>query len=350
MAPVVANSIEIPAAIHQVVLGRRMQEPEAYGVAGSIMRGDATPAQIAALLVAMRIRGETVEEISGFVRAMRERAERIEGFEETAVDSCGTGGDGKGSFNVSTVVAFVAAGAGCTVAKHGNRAVSGKCGSAEVLEALGVEVEVGPAEAKRQLEKNGLCFLFAPRYHRAARLAARPRREIGIRSIFNIVGPLTNPAGVRRQLVGVFDPHLTKPLAQVLSRLGATHCMVVHGEDGLDEITLNGVTQVSELKDGSIRTYALDPQQLGLRRRSLNEVQGGDPARNARIALDVLSGESGAEREIVLLNAGAAIYVGGKASSVKEGVTLAAASIDSGRALAKLDALRTRSVRTTHDA
>ena len=332
---------ELRPLIRQVVDGCDLDEDRAYAAASRIMAGEATPAQIAALLVALRVKGETVSEITGFARAMRDHAEPVR-ISADAIDTCGTGGDGAGTFNVSTVSAFVAAGAGCHVAKHGNRAVSGPCGSADLLEALGIEVRVGAHIAARQIDRVGLGFLFAPHYHGAARHAAGPRREIGIRSIFNLVGPLTNPARVRRQLLGVFDGRLTETLAHVLARLGSTHCLVVHGADGLDEISLGGATRVSELKDGSVTTYEIDPRSFGFRRHAVERLRGGSAADNARLCLAVLAGRRGPARDVVLLNAGAAIHVAGRASSIAAGIARARESIDSGRAMAKLEALRGR--------
>ncbi|MEE9296388.1 MAG: anthranilate phosphoribosyltransferase, partial [Phycisphaerae bacterium] len=247
--------MKIQTAIREIVEGRDLAEEDVFQVAVSIMDGEAEPCQIAALLVAMRMKGETVEEITGFVRAMRAKVIPVPVAVEGLIDTCGTGGDGAGTFNISTVSAFVAAGAGCKVAKHGNRSVSSRCGSAEVLEALGVEIEETPERTARLIEEIGMGFLFAPMYHKATRHAVVPRRAIGVRSIFNIVGPLTHPAGARRQVIGVFDAALTEPLAHVLQRVGSEHCMVLHGQDGLDEITLDGPTRVTELKDGTIRTW-----------------------------------------------------------------------------------------------
>ncbi len=332
----------IRQAIADVVAGRDLAEDRAHAVAGSMMTGEATPAQIAALLVALRMKGETVDEITGFARAMREKARTIPGDTDGVIDTCGTGGDGSGTFNISTVSAFVVAGAGVAVAKHGNRSVSSKCGSAELLEQLGVPVDADADQAARNLKTAGFAFLFAPLYHEATRHAVGPRREIGVRSLFNLVGPLTNPAGARRQLMGVFDGAFTEPLAQVLGRLGSVHCMVVHGSDGLDEITLSGPTLVSEFRDGTLRSYDLDPREFGFELRGLDEVQGATPSTNARIAEEILAGEPGAPREIVLLNAGAAIHVGGAAASIAEGIAAARRSIDSGAALRRLRILQGR--------
>ena len=330
-------------AIRTVIDARDLTEDQAETVAREIMAGSATPAQIAALLVGLRVKGETVDEIVGFVRAMRGGATPAPARSDDLVDTCGTGGDGSGTFNISTVAAFVAAGAGCKVAKHGNRSISSKCGSADVLRALGVNIEMPPEEAARCIDEIGVGFLFAPQYHPGARHAAGPRREIGVRTIFNMLGPLLNPAGARRQLMGVYDRKLTDPIAQVLHRLGSTHCLIVHGEDGLDEITLCGRTFVTELKDGELRSYTLTPEEFGLATADPNELAGGDAAENARIARTILSGESGPARDIVVLNAGASIYVGGQTDSIADGVLRAAASIDAGKAQAALEALVERS-------
>jgi anthranilate phosphoribosyltransferase len=332
----------VQEAIREVVDGRSLSEQQAAGVAREIMTGSATAAQVAALLVGLRVKGETVAEITGFVRAMRQGAARIPVAADDAVDTCGTGGDGAGTFNISTVSAFVAAGAGCKVAKHGNRSVSSGCGSADLLQALGVNVEMPPERSARCIDEVGVGFLFAPQYHPGARHAAGPRREIGVRTIFNVLGPLLNPAGAKRQLLGVYDARLTEPIAQVLHRLGSIHCLVVHGEDGLDEITLAGKTLITELKSGVVRSFSILPEDVGVQRADLGALRGADPQANARIARQVLSGQPGPTRDIVLLNAGAAIHVGGKAASIAEGVRRAAESIDRGRAQAALDALIAR--------
>jgi len=333
----------VQEAIQQVIEGRSLDEKQAAAVASDIMAGKATPAQIAALLVGLRIKGETVEEITGFVRTMRQGATPVPAVAGDLVDTCGTGGDRSGTFNISTVSAFVAAGAGCKIAKHGNRSVSSGCGSADVLQALGVDIEMPPDVTARCIDEIGVGFLFAPQYHPGARHAAVPRREIGVRTIFNVLGPLLNPAGARRQLLGVYDRKLTGPIAQVLHRLGSTHCLVVHGEDGLDEITLAARTHVSELKDDTIRSLAISPAEFGVKPAELDALRGGDAETNAVIVWRVLNGESGPTRDVVLLNAGAAIYVGGQAASIAEGVRRAAESLDSGRAQAALDALVARS-------
>ncbi len=332
----------ITEGIQIAIAGRDLSEDQAAAVASEIMSGQATAAQIAALLVALRVKGECVAEIAGFVRAMRAGATRAPARSDNLVDTCGTGGDGSGTFNISTVSALVAAGAGCKVAKHGNRSISSNCGSADVLKALGVNIELPPAESAKCIDEIGVGFLFAPQYHPGARYAAGPRREIGVRTIFNMIGPLLNPAGARRQLMGVYDRALTEPIAQVLRRLGSSHCLVVHGEDGLDEITLSGATYVAELKNGSVRSFTISPEEFGIATAPLEVLAGGDREDNARLAREILDGKAGPPRDVVLLNAGAAIYVGGVADSIGEGVRLAAESIDSGRARATLDALIAR--------
>jgi len=333
-------------AIQHVVAGRDLDEAAAEQVAGAIMVGGGTPAQLAALLVGLRLKGETVAEITGFVRAMRRGARAVPVECADLVDTCGTGGDGSGTFNISTAAAFVAAGAGCRVAKHGNRSISSRCGSADVLRQLGVEIEMPPEAAARCIAEIGVAFLFAPRYHPAAQHVAAVRAEIGVRTIFNIIGPLLNPAGARRQVLGVYDRRLVEPLGQVLGRLGAEHCLVVHGEDGLDEITLSGRTFVAELRDGRVRCLVVQPEDCGLGRAARDALRGGDVEANARIVREVLDGRRGAARDVVLLNAGAAIYVAGRAASLGEGVRRAAESIDSGRARAVLEALIARSRET----
>jgi len=330
----------VPDAIRCTVAGRSLSEQQAAGVAEAIMDGQATPAQIAALLVALRMKGETLEEILGFAWSMRRRATPVPLAPcDELLDTCGTGGDAAGTFNISTVAAFVAAGAGCKVAKHGNRSNSSRCGSSDVLEALGVNTQMSPEQTARCIERIGVGFLFAPQYHPGARHAAGPRAEIGVRTIFNAIGPLVHPAGARRQLVGIYDAKLTEPIAEVLGRLGALHGLVVHGEDGLDEITITGATCVSELRDGNVKNYTLRPEDFGVPRGRPEDLRGGEPQDNARIAREVLSGRPGPPREVVLLNAGAAIFVGGKAASIAEGVARAREAIDSGRAMAKLEAL-----------
>jgi anthranilate phosphoribosyltransferase len=331
--------MEIKQAIEKTIRQTSLSESEAYATAGQIMEGKATDAQIAALLVSLRHKGESVEEITGFARAMRDRVTRVGTRPKVLVDTCGTGGDGSGSFNVSTVSAFVAAGAGCSVAKHGNRSISSRCGSADVFQALGVKVDLAPEAISRCIDETGIGFMFAPNLHPAMKHAIGPRREIGIRTVFNILGPLTNPAGAKRQLLGVYDGTLTDRLACVLKELGSEHVLVVHGEDGLDEITLTGQTKVTEMKNGEIFRYSIMPETFGFRRATSESLKGGEAGTNAAIARDVLNGKKGPVRDTVLLNAGAVIYVGGKAATLSEGVKKAEASIDSGKALNALEKL-----------
>ena len=336
----------IREAIQKTVAGNSLSQQEAHLVATGIMEGQATDAQIAGLLMALRLKGETIDEITGFARTMREKATRIPCEVTDLVDNCGTGGDGRGTFNISTASAFVAAGAGCKVAKHGNRSVSSQCGSADVLKALGVNLQITPEKAANCIDQNGIGFLFAPLLHQAMKYAIGPRRELGVRTIFNVLGPLTNPAGARKQVMGVFDKRLTEPIANVLKNLGSEHVLVVHGEDGLDEITLSGKTTVSELKNGQITTYELEPSALGYKTVEGEVLKGGDDQANADIARHLLDGERGPMRDVVVINAGAVIYVSGLSPSIAEGVKMAEESIDSGEAKNKLDTL----VRMTNEA
>ncbi|MBN3038867.1 MAG: anthranilate phosphoribosyltransferase [Candidatus Omnitrophica bacterium] len=305
-----------------------------------IMTGVATGAQIAAFLVALRLKGETVEEITSCAEIMRRHVNKIKSEQEFLLDTCGTGGDRAGTFNISTISGLVAAGAGIAVAKHGNKSVSSKCGSADLLKELGVKVDIAPQKIEQCLKEVGFGFLFAPALHPAMKYATPVRREMGIRTIFNVLGPLTNPAAAKFQLLGVFSAQLTPVLAEVLKNLGSKHVLVVHGADGLDEITTTGNTQVSELKDGRIETYQLDPQKLGVNIARGQDLKGGDPAFNAKLTYRILKGEKGPERDIVVLNSGCAIYAVDKASSIEEGMALACESIDSGKALAKLEQLK----------
>lgn len=330
----------IREAISKLIDGRDLTREESAGVMEEIMRGQATSAQIAAFLVALRLKGETVEEITGCARIMRQMATRIRTRHQVVVDTCGTGGDGSGTFNISTVAAFVVAGAGVCVAKHGNRSVSSRCGSADVLQALGVRIDAPPEKVEQCLDEVGIGFLFAPLLHGTMKYAIGPRQEIGVRTVFNLLGPLTNPAGATRQVLGVYEEGLTETLAQVLGELGAEWALVVHGTDGLDEITTTGPTKVSELRDGEVNTYYIDPTRLGFSLARRDELLGGTVERNAQVLLEVLGGKLGPQRDIVLLNAAAGIMVGGKANSLNEGVRLASESIDSGRALEKLEGLK----------
>lgn len=331
--------MKISEAIKKVIELKSLSQQEAFEVAIEIMSGDTTGAQIGSLLTALRIKGETIDEITGFVRAMREKVTPIECSSKDLLDTCGTGGDSSGTFNISTISAFVAAGTGCRVAKHGNRSVSSKCGSADLLKALGVNIEITPERMARCIDEVGIGFLFAPILHKAMKYAIGPRREIGVRTIFNILGPLTNPAGARRQLLGLFSDELTEPIANVLKNLGSEHCIVVHGEDGLDEITITGKTFVKELHNGVVESYSIEPEDFGIQRSTIDNIKGGDINDNVRIALDVLNGGKGPKRDIVVFNAGAAIYVGGKAASLAEGIELAKESIDSRKAIERLQLL-----------
>jgi len=329
----------VQQAIQEVVAGRRLSEEQAGCVARAVMAGDATPAQIGGLLVALRMRGETVDEIAGFVRAVREAAVPFRLAGDDLLDTCGTGGDGRGTFNISTACAFVAAAAGCRVAKHGNRSVSSRCGSADVLAELGVAIELPPEQTAASIEQIGIGFMYAPQYNPGARNAVSPRREIGVRSIFNTIGPLVHPAGAKRQLLGVYSPDVAANMAEALRRLGSKHCLVVHSDDGLDEISLSSPTQVTELKNGSIAAFRIEPREFGIVPAPIDSIAGGDSAENACMIRRVLDGETGPARDVVLLNGGAAIYAGGKSASIGEGVEQAREAIDSGAARRKLEAL-----------
>lgn len=312
---------------------------EAAVMMNIIMEGKASQAQIGALLLALHMKGETAAEIAAFARVMRDHAIMVQPVtDRMLVDTCGTGGDGAQTFNISTASAFVAAGAGCPVVKHGNRGVSSRCGSADVLSALGVNLTPEPDVQARIVEKVGIAFFFAPNYHPAMKHVMTARQEIGCKTIFNILGPLANPAGAQAQVLGVYRPDLTGTLADVLRRLGLSRAMVVHGS-GLDEITTTGDTVIAELSNGTIRTYTIRCDNYGITPAQPVDITGGDAHQNARIIRDLLKGERGAARDIVLMNAGAAIYVGGLAQDLHEGVRLAAGSIDSGMASARLDAL-----------
>lgn len=326
----------IKELIAKAVAGEDLQEAQMMAAMTEIMEGQATPAQIAAFITALRMKGETVAEVTGAARIMRHKAVRIDARSSVVVDTCGTGGDGKGTFNISTTAAFVVAASGLVVAKHGNRAVSSGCGSADVLEALGVKIDAGPEVVEECLHEIGIGFLFAPKLHGAMKYAVGPRREIGVRTIFNMLGPLTNPAGATCQLIGVYDSRLTEMFAGVLKNLGTKRAFVVHGSDGLDEATVTGPTRVSELKDGLISTYNLDPVEFFGELHAEAELAGGDAERNAQITMEVLSGQDGAPRRIVLLNAALAIVAGGRAETIREGIAVAERCLDEGLALKKL--------------
>ena len=324
-------------ALRKAAAGEALSEGEAERALETIMEGTVPPAATAALLTALRVRGESVPEIVGFARAMRRFAAKVEA-PEGVVDTCGTGGDAKGTINISTAAAFVARGAGVVVAKHGNRAATSRAGSADVLEALGAEIELGPEQVSRCIEEAGLGFMFARTHHPAMKFVAPVRAELPFRTIFNLLGPLTNPAGAKRQLVGVFGGAYVRPLAEALRGLGAERAIVVHGTDGMDEITVTDKTLVAEVGDAGIEEYEISPEDFGLSSHAPDGLLGGDAHLNARILRDVLSGEeTGAARDVVLLNAGAAVYVSGNAKTIEEGVRLAEESIGSAAALGALE-------------
>ncbi len=328
----------IREAIDVLVSGSSLSMEEASSTMREIMEGEVTPAQLGAFLTALRVKGETPEEIAGMATIMREKALKVH-VDGTLVDTCGTGGDGKGSFNVSTAASFVAAASGLKVAKHGNRAASGSCGSADVLEALGVKIDLGPEGVRRCIEEVGIGFMFAPTFHPAMRHAAPVRREIGIRTVFNLMGPLTNPAGAQRQLAGVPDVSLGDKMAEVLKLLGSQHSLVVHGEDGLDELTLGAQTRVWEVCNGVVHSYTVSPDELDLPWVPVEEIKGGDRAENALILRRLFQGEKGPIRDVVLLNSAAILMVGGKVQNLKDGIGLASEAIDSSEALRKMGAL-----------
>ena len=329
---------------------RDLSRIEAAAAMEAIMSGAATNAQIAAFLTALRMKGETVEELIGFAQVMRQKVVRIRtrGDEvaaltgtdrEMLIDTCGTGGDATGTFNVSTATAFVVAGAGLRVAKHGNRSVSSLCGSADVVEALGINLELTPQKVGRCVDEVGVGFLYAPLLHTAMKHVMPARREMGIRTVFNMLGPLTNPAGANAQIIGVYSAALTEPLARVLAELGTVRAFVVHGSDNLDEISNTGESRVSEVREGLVRTFAVRPEDFGMPRAAIADLRGGDREQNAQIIRGLLDGEPGPRRDIVLMNAAAALVAGGRARELKEGVALAGQSIDAGAARGKLQAL-----------
>lgn len=335
----------IREAIDKVVNRKDLSESEAEQVMTEIMEGNALPTQIASFITALRMKGETVSEITGCASVMRRMVTRVNTKHRFLVDTCGTGGDKAHTFNISTISAFVAAGAGVVIAKHGNRSVSSRCGSADLLEELGVNIEAPVRIVERCLDELGIGFLFAPLLHTAMKYAIGPRRDIGIRTIFNILGPLTNPAGAQAQVLGVYDPRLTTTMAHVLGNLGCTEAWVVHGSDGLDEVTTTGPTKVSRWVEGRLEEFQINPKDYGIPMAKGEELLGGERIQNARIARDVLEGKRGPARDIVVLNAGVAIVCGRKAEDLKEGIKLAEESIDSGKALEKLEKM----VKITHD-
>jgi anthranilate phosphoribosyltransferase len=324
-------------ALGRLVAGRPLPADEAADAMGEIMDGTATPALIAAFVTALRMKGETVDEIAGCARAMRARAVRLDPGPGPVLDTCGTGGDGQGTFNVSTLAALVAAAGGARVAKHGNRAASSKCGSADLLEALGIRIENPPAKLEAMIREVGIAYLHAPNFHPAMKHAGPVRREIGFRTVFNILGPLCNPAGVDAQTIGLFSPHLCRPIAEVLRALGSRHVFTFHGHGGLDELSPSGANLIVELKDGRIEELTLDPAALGLPASKPGDLAGGTPQENAAIARRVLAGEKGPHRDAVLLNTAVALVAADLAPSPREGLQRAAETIDSGAALRKLE-------------
>jgi anthranilate phosphoribosyltransferase len=329
----------IKEAINLLVNNISLTEPEMALCMSDIMEGKATDSQIGAVLTALRIKGETVEEITGAARMMRKMATTIKA-PEGVLDTCGTGGDMSHTFNISTTTAFVVAGAGTPVAKHGNRSVSSQSGSADVLEVLGVKIDLQPDKVEKCLFETGFGFLFAPLFHPAMKYAIGPRREMGIRTIFNILGPITNPAGAKRQILGVFAGKLTDTLAQVLGNLGAVDAIVVHGEDGLDEVSLSGKTKVARFRDGKVENFQIQPEDFGIWRSDIDSIRGGNKEENAAITLSVLHGEKGPKRDIILMNSAVALIAAGKSTDFKTAFSMAAASIDSGMALKKLEEVK----------
>jgi anthranilate phosphoribosyltransferase len=342
-------------ALHRIANHRQsLSRDEARALMTEILTGQCSDAQIAALLVALHMKGETVEEIVGFAEAIRAAATPLElqsgsvldasgtgrdALWDSLVDTCGTGGDASGTFNISTATAFVVAGAGVRVAKHGNRSVTSKCGSADVIEALGVNITLPPPQIAACLQEVGIAFLFAPAMHSAMKYVQAARRELRLRTVFNLLGPLTNPARATCQVVGVYSADLVEKLAEALSMLGLRRALVVHGSDGLDEITITGATRIAELRDGQVHSYEVTPEEFGLPRATLEDICGGDAAHNAALIREVLAGKKSARRNIVLLNAAAALVAAGRADHLRDAVPLVAKAIDSGAALAKLQAL-----------
>jgi anthranilate phosphoribosyltransferase len=350
----------IAEAVRALVDRRDLSRIEAAAAMEAIMSGAATNAQIAAFLTALRMKGETVEELIGFAQVMRQKAVKVRtrasevvgatGTDrEMLIDTAGTGGDASGTFNVSTATAFVVAGAGLKVAKHGNRSVSSLCGSADVVETLGINIELSAAKVAHCVDEVGIGFLYAPLLHTAMKHVMAARREMGIRTVFNMLGPLTNPAGANAQVIGVYSDALTEPLARALAELGTLRAFVVHGDDGLDEISNTGPSHISEVHEGVVRSSTVRPEDFGLPRATLQDLRGGDREENAEIVRRVLAAEAGPRRDIVLMNAAAALVVGGKAHEFKEGVALAAESIDSGAAAAKLAGLIALSQRLANE-
>jgi anthranilate phosphoribosyltransferase len=325
--------------LNKIVRGEDLNEEQMARMITEIFSGNITDSQVGAFMGALSTKGETFEELAGAAQAMRKKAVRIQTSAATVIDTCGTGGDGAQTFNISTTTAFVVAGCGVTVAKHGNRSISSKCGSADLLEVLGVNLNVDPEVVEEAVEEVGIGFMFAPLYHGAMKYAAKARKEVGIRSIFNMLGPLTNPAGANCQLIGVFAPELTEMFANTLKLLGVKRAFVVHGHDGLDEISVCAATRVSELKDGMISTYDITPEQFFGQEADSADMVGGDPEENAEITRSILNGEKGPKRDVVLLNSSAALVAADMAKDFNEGIKIAEDSIDSGKAKLKLEEL-----------
>lgn len=328
--------MDIQQAINTVIEGNHLNTEQMTSVMRTVMSGEATPAQVAGFLVALRMKGEVVEELTAAASVMRELSAKVDIATDNLVDTCGTGGDSKGTFNVSTTAAFVVAAAGARVAKHGNRSVSSKCGSADLLETAGVNLQLTPEQVAKCIEELGIGFLFAPAHHSAMKHAIGPRKELGVRTMFNLLGPLTNPANAPHQVLGVFSEQWIEPLANVLQSLGSKHVLVVHADDGLDEISIAGNTQIAELKDGAVSRYSISPQQFGIDEGKLVDIVAKDSTESLRIVNSVLENKAGAALNIVKLNAGAAIYASDKASTLEGGVSLASDAIASGEAKNKL--------------
>lgn len=332
--------MKITEAIKKVIDKKSLDQDEAYMVCSEIMDGIATPAQIGSLLTALRIKGESIEEMIGFAKAMREKMVCIDFNTEPLIDTCGTGGDLSGTFNISTISAIIAAGAGCYVAKHGNRSNSSHCGSADLLEALDIKINLTKDQVEKCLKEQNIAFIFAPLFHPAMKSVKGPRKEMEIRTIFNLLGPLVNPAGVKRQVIGVCDKKFLTPVAEVLKNLGAEHCLVVHGADGIDEISTTTITYVSELHNGKIIDYIISPEDLGIKKCRIEELRVVNLADNIRVFIDILNCIPGPQTDIAILNAGAAIYVAGKAESIEQGAEMARESLFSRQALDKFEALK----------
>jgi len=330
--------MEYSKTLDSIIAGNNLEEEMAFQLMNEILSGNLSAEKISGLLVALRCKGETIDEVTGFVKATRQFAVKIE-TDKDVVDTCGTGGDGAHTFNISTTAAFVAAGAGVPIAKHGNRSVSSRCGSADVLEELGVDIGMSAEKVKAAVENIGIGFCFAPLYHQSFKYAMPARKALGVRTVFNMLGPLLNPFLAERQVIGVFAPELTQFFAQILKRLGGKHIFIVHGEDGLDEVTLSGKTQITELKDGTIATKRISPSDFRYDIENTYELIGGDKKENAKILKNILTGQKNARRNISVLNAALAINCSGKAKKIEEGIRLAERSIDSGAALQKLDDL-----------